>query len=613
VLRWTYANTADGDQNSEVNIADLTPIGANLFASNAPDPFAHSDNYSLIDGDNNGEINISDLTPLGANLHTRVSGYNIYSSADAGDYNPDPLAPSTLTPIGSIDFAAAQGEKQFERLFFEFSVPAPAPDAYYWVRPTDGETEGTPSTLAGGAPPVITVMPRVCDEGTLEIDLIVQCDPPNLQFTESYTYEIDWEDDGTVDYVVDDTSFSWRAPHTYLAAGDYTIRVAVSSQEGGYGEATVAANVRLLDRSEFEFHNSVDDPEWTPGLGLEGLRIVNGRPALAGRRWPHGNLLWYGETLYCRADDAGGTSWPMPTVFEEDAVRPDGTHLPPVLIDAGGNPAIIYDAYRAAEVREILFKRASDQNGDAWQDAVVLTPQFNTVFLSGAGAVAGRPAVVFIENDSLRFMLADQAEGSSWGSAVDIAPQSAWDLVYLLDAATPLVLLDNLLYRAIDATGNAWNAPLEVATGLVIRDAKLVGGIPTLLCQDPVTDEVFYSSATDATGAAWNPPVAVGVAAWAAALGSVAGRPVVLYTTYEEELGWDYYALGFTYAIHAQDAAGTVWDAPEMIACPFGQYELTFARGLVEMPNGDLGAFVSHYSESGHGVQPSVFIRRPLD
>ena len=87
VLSWFYANTGDYDQNGQVTIADLTPIGQNFEESNPEGGAWPAANLlAQVDGDSNGVINISDITPIGQNLQNSVlGGYNIYASEDEAD------------------------------------------------------------------------------------------------------------------------------------------------------------------------------------------------------------------------------------------------------------------------------------------------------------------------------------------------------------------------------------------------------------------------------------------------------------------------------------------------------------------------------------------------
>jgi len=81
-LRWTERNTGDYDNNSLVNLSDLTPI-AQLFGqqlASAPD----QDWLRLVDGDHNGLVNLSDITPIAQNFQNQMSGYILYTDGDAG-------------------------------------------------------------------------------------------------------------------------------------------------------------------------------------------------------------------------------------------------------------------------------------------------------------------------------------------------------------------------------------------------------------------------------------------------------------------------------------------------------------------------------------------------
>ena len=81
-LSWPYGNVGDYDQNSEVNIADLTPIGIH-FGESSADPLSA---LAAIDGDSNGEINIADITPIGINYRNGLSGYRLWELASPLDW-----------------------------------------------------------------------------------------------------------------------------------------------------------------------------------------------------------------------------------------------------------------------------------------------------------------------------------------------------------------------------------------------------------------------------------------------------------------------------------------------------------------------------------------------
>jgi len=96
-LRWTEKNIGDYDNNSEVNLADITPIGQ-LFRQSkatAADPIW----VGMVDGDNNGVINLADITPVGANFGNKLSGYTLFTdNAGSVPYGAGITAPRPAVP-----------------------------------------------------------------------------------------------------------------------------------------------------------------------------------------------------------------------------------------------------------------------------------------------------------------------------------------------------------------------------------------------------------------------------------------------------------------------------------------------------------------------------------
>jgi hypothetical protein len=141
-LEWRYACSGDTDQNGEVNIADLTPIGQNYLMVG---PFDPASDFTLVDADGNGEINLADITPIGANFQRRVEGYKVFSGP-AGDYpaGAEVANGPGAALLATVPFGAGTEAQNEVRLFTH--TPA-APFSIFWVRPYDGETLGTPSNL----------------------------------------------------------------------------------------------------------------------------------------------------------------------------------------------------------------------------------------------------------------------------------------------------------------------------------------------------------------------------------------------------------------------------------------------------------------------------------
>lgn len=182
-LEWYYRNRGDYDQNGEVNVADITPLGVKLGATSTTpgEPFDITVVEWQVDGDENGNINISDITPLGANIgNTVIGGYNVYASESDADY-PDSdnsftngAGSSLIATVGGtppLSEALNFGDKSTQHLKFEFVLPDPFPGKYFWVRPTDGVTDGVPSTLVG--PLSVENIPLPVIESIDKLDVVI--------------------------------------------------------------------------------------------------------------------------------------------------------------------------------------------------------------------------------------------------------------------------------------------------------------------------------------------------------------------------------------------------------------------------------------------------------
>jgi len=98
LLSWSYHHQGDYDQNGEVNVADLSPIGMHFLQNNGG---AFWQEARVADGDENGEVNVADLTPLGQNFGSLVTGYRVESTATPAD-------PASFALVTEVPFSAGQ-------------------------------------------------------------------------------------------------------------------------------------------------------------------------------------------------------------------------------------------------------------------------------------------------------------------------------------------------------------------------------------------------------------------------------------------------------------------------------------------------------------------------
>jgi hypothetical protein len=196
-LTWSFASQGDYDQNGEVNAADLARIAQNLnevSPGGLGTPFPYNTAESQIDGGNDGLINGSDLTPIGQNLRKScLGGFHVFKSASAADAPAAPfIGPNGAgaVELGIVQVAdavnLAQGSTQ--RLSFSFTIAAPAPNDFYWVRAFDeAGAAGIASNVAGGNPAALPALSLVT---AAQSGSGTQADPYVFLDTTDYTFQL---------------------------------------------------------------------------------------------------------------------------------------------------------------------------------------------------------------------------------------------------------------------------------------------------------------------------------------------------------------------------------------------------------------------------------------
>jgi PKD repeat protein len=212
IFNWSYRNTGDYDQNGEVNITDLTPLGQN-FARTSSD--SDWDKASIADGDGNGQITLGDITPIAQHYATVVSGYKLeHAAAESGPYveaASRELATGALAPA----------------LSFSYHDASPVDGDWYRVRAYNGTdpAQGAASTA-------------------LKVALLQPGDPPVPAFsfappTPQIGQAVDFTDATTGNPAQwhwafgDGATSEFQHPtHIYDTAGSFTVTLTASNQYG---------------------------------------------------------------------------------------------------------------------------------------------------------------------------------------------------------------------------------------------------------------------------------------------------------------------------------------------------------------------------------------------
>ncbi|MDQ3024236.1 MAG: PKD domain-containing protein, partial [bacterium] len=459
-LSWDYASQGDYDQNRETNIADLSAL-ATHFGENTggAGPFPRDSVLSVVDGDSNGEINIADVGPIGANFGRRVITYQVLASLDLADFPATNNAPdgSGAEERAVVDFAEAQGSPVQSRLRYTFTLPSADLAWFYWVRPLDGTSEGTPSNVVsfGGAvtnlPPVAAISADPTS-GTrpllVNFDASGSSDPDGSagDITDLVTFQWDFDGNGTVDA----TTTGPTAQTQYQQQGTFNATVTVFDAGAASAQssvpidvdnpANVKPNAQLTATPtsgaaplsvKFDFSGSADTDGTIPSyrLDLDGdgandfdSEDINGGPTVV---FAQGGVV---TVTLLVIDNQGAT--------DEEALdlNISGGFTESVVAETGdANIADIalapFNAANAADSRILVayadsdtglrYLRSTNEAGTAWDAATVEADanadeiENETIHL---GVVQGRPAVAYTEGfgGGLFYKRADNATGSSW-------------------------------------------------------------------------------------------------------------------------------------------------------------------------------------------------------
>jgi hypothetical protein len=510
---WTYVNGGDYDQNGEVNIGDLTPLGLN-FGKTAQSPDWAA--AQMADGDGNGEINIADVTPIGVNFGGRVEGYRL-QSADS----PDASAWADVSTAQAL-LAGGVEPPGGGPIGFTLDLPDPADGLYYRVEPYAARARGAGSNPVLCEIPLGALPPQAQNTATPEsgpapltatFDASASFDPDGGSITH---YE--WDVDGIPDNGPQGDGFeiSGGAEPTmelmWYSLGQHQVRVRVTDDEGATDieahsvSTTPGASWHVSMPEADEFEGQSQGCDFTPLEvgGLPALIFVNKIGALGG-----------GEETYCvKSEDEFGGVWAAPV-----HVLTPNTML--VLACASGGKLLYISGFDSAFG---MFQLTTSTNGgESWAATEWAGPTgpglYPRILISGNPA----PLIMAVTDDS-----------------------------------------NGVLYcvSATDAFADAWAPPMLLplpSADYGRCQAAIIGGTPCLAIHDQGKGNLLYCRSGTAAGSSWADPVTVdydeNVGA-SCSLIQLAGRPVIAYYNDTQRR---------LMIVRALDPGGVNWGIPQVV------------------------------------------------
>ena len=556
VLNWAERALGDYDQNGEVNIGDLTPLGQKFHATvgyasalwpiswwpqglptddggagagNPPAAGSGAENWRLarIDGDENGELNISDLTPLAAHWGERVAGYQVWRR-DPGQpvfhilLNPgDPLAAMSVSrPVPD----------PARPLVYAFVDTPISPGIYeYYVAPYDVTSlaEGLPSNhiavnfVSGGGPvnqPPTAVLSCTPNSGDAPLyvtwDASLSYDPDGT----GVTYEWDIDGDGTYDAGGGTDS---SIAQSYGSGGTYAVGVRVTDALGAQAATVGTINVGYGGAGNL------------PPVAVLVANPASGQLPL--------NVTW----------DASGSSDPNNNIAEyhwdadEDGF-PEITTLTPeihkVYVDTGIHTCTvcIWDTATLASNIASATVDVQPASGSYWHTYKLSELSYPTsIHLEVIGS---NPAIAYWNDLRERtcYLSAADGLGLTWGTTTEATDYGVVAALAEADGRPAMALTHQVMgemgglhyTRASDAGGSSWaEGILALDNTATVQasecDMAIVNGNPAVAYYVVNKSGLWYTRAVDATGTVWINPVDI-PGTRSPILVVIGGRPAIL-------------------------------------------------------------------------------------
>jgi hypothetical protein len=523
--------------------------------------------------------------------HTAEGGFSLsaISLFITGNFRPVVLATADVTsgpPPLDVNFTiiAEDDDGTIDEYAWDFdgdgtfddsspTDPSPLPNTYAFgglynakFRVTDNDGAWAIDTVA------VQAMPNQPPVAVLDADprFILPGSPTTVHFDASgsydpeggaLTYYFDPEGDGS--YV--DNGADPAFEHEYSGTTTFLAKLKVEDSENYTGYDVVRIAARSFGTLTLDYTGDAT-------YYFTSLVIVNGNPAISYNDYVNENLM------YIRANDASGSSWGTPvTVDDGGGVNNMGAFSSLAVVN--GNPAISYYDFTNGD---LYYVRANDANGSTgnWGTPVMVDGTgVNAGYYGNSLAVVnGNPAIGYYDytNYDLRYVRANDADGSTWGTPVTVDDGGGDSVGYyaslvVVNGNPAISYCDytnyDLMYvRANDADGSAgnWGTPVTVDSDGDLGDYDLsmaiVNGNPAISYHDEDNDYLLkYVRASDPTGGSWGTPLILDDAGDVGEFSSLAvinGYPAISYYDYDN---------GNLKYICATDADGSGWGTPIIV------------------------------------------------
>jgi PKD repeat protein len=349
-------------------------------------------------------------------------------------------------------------------------------------------------------------------------------------------YLWDWDGNGGID----EQSISPLVSHVFTAGGSFSVSVTAEDSDGERDSAAVSIDVNASPKAVIEIPANVVDRFET--ISLQGGSSTDGDGSIVQYEWDTDgiagfetnsgsqNSIGFGAnkagrlTLRLRVtDDSGATDIASAELYVRgyniEAVDDQafaGIHTEIAVVN--GRPAVCYEAGFNST---LFYSRASDANGSAWGTPVEIDPVVNTGQYNSMIMVNGRPAISYFDqtNGSLKYVRSSDANGDSWPGPQTLESSGPGMLTgshtsMAMVGGRPAIVYahnggENHYIRAADSNGTSWIPYVTIDNGPgnvgYFNSLAIVNGNPAVSYQHWGSEDLLYRRALNADGTVWGP------------------------------------------------------------------------------------------------------------